>query len=155
MKLLSNCVCIALDYSIAGLLIVAANVTSDRNNFGGIIQTQFVTSRIFIKCPSQLKPSEVAISVDFPHNSSSLSSVCFVKLLNRRLCYFSAAGNSRHHDGVYSKLFLFLGLRILFVVGASLYWRFLQVLPDRYVNVMNCLQMSCCSYRPCAIYSRI
>jgi len=89
--------------------------------FGGIMQTQFVTSRIFIKCPSPLKSSEAAISVDFPHNSWSLSSVCFVKLLNRRLCYFSATGNSRRPDAVYSKLFLFLGLNILFIVGASLH----------------------------------
>jgi hypothetical protein len=84
------------------------------------MQTQFVTSRISIKCPSRLKSSEAAISVDFPHNSSSLSSVCFVKLRNRRLCYFSATGNSRHRDAFYSKLFLFLGLNIVFVVGASL-----------------------------------
>lgn len=117
--------------------------------FGGIMQTHFVTSRIFIKCPSRLKSSEAAISVDFPHNSSSRSSVCFVKLLNRRLCYFSATGNSRRPDAVYSKLFLFLGLNILFVVGASLHWRFLQSFPVTYVNVINCWQMSCCSYRSC------
>jgi hypothetical protein len=110
------------------------------------MQTQFVTSRVFIKYPSRLTLSAHSLLRQLflltTPISSRLSHQCTLYISSIDVSYFSGTGNSRHHDAVYLKLFLFLDVNILFVVVLTV--------ASSYVRKCNKLfTVSCFGYKSC------